>query len=196
MYCTTALFTAAVVFVAICCITGPVDSYYLDLRQPADEMIDLIKRNDVNIEDLFTIDKRYTKAQDTAIEICTGECMFIERLAYGDCYQLCHWTGQGPSPWVAFYRSREAERAAKDRDKLAQGSMMRSGRLSGRRSSRGFDQGRSSGGQLSPESTRIALQRRKLAQSQARNRFVDQGRPSNRRRLRMSLIPRYKDYDY
>jgi len=187
----------SVIIVALCCLTCPVQSYYVDLRQPADDMIEMIKRNEVNLEDLITVDKRYTQAQDSAIEFCTGECMYNERLPYGECYDLCHWTGQGPSPWVAFYRARETERATKDRDQLLQGSMMRSGSPTRGKSSRRFDQRSSRGGQILQKSARVALQRRKLAQKQARMKVGDDGELSgaNRRRLRMLMIPRYVDYD-
>lgn len=44
-------------------------------------------------------DKRYTDTQERASSFCTGLCMYEERLAYSDCFDLCNWNGRSPSPW-------------------------------------------------------------------------------------------------
>lgn len=45
-------------------------------------------------------DKRYTDYQENASAFCTGMCMFEERKPYSECFDLCNWTGHGPSPWA------------------------------------------------------------------------------------------------
>jgi hypothetical protein len=67
------------------CVMSSVDGYYL----PADSTGNDLSR-----------DKRYTDYQERASAFCTGVCMFEERKPYTDCFDLCNWTGTGPSPWI------------------------------------------------------------------------------------------------
>jgi len=52
-------------------------------------------------------DKRYTDSQDRASAFCTGMCMYEQRKAYSDCYDLCNWNGRSPNPWAKLERTSE-----------------------------------------------------------------------------------------
>jgi len=70
-------------------------------------------------------DKRYTETQDRASSFCTGMCMYDQRKAYGDCYDLCNWNGKGVSPWSKLENRSPKFEVDNEKDNMAQ--MMRSG---------------------------------------------------------------------
>jgi len=70
--------------------------------------------------------KRYTETQDRASSFCTGMCMYEQRKAYSDCYDLCNWTGKGASPWSRLdNKSTKFDSDVVEKENMAQ--MMRTG---------------------------------------------------------------------
>jgi len=70
-------------------------------------------------------DKRYTETQDRASSFCTGMCMYEQRKAYGDCYDLCNWNGKGASPWSKL--ENKSPKFDADQENQNLGNLMRSG---------------------------------------------------------------------
>jgi hypothetical protein len=75
-------------------------------------------------------DKRYTDTQERASSFCTGLCMYEERLAYSDCFDLCNWNGRSPSPWGKLDKLKNAKDFPENNtpDKMA--AFMRTGGVS------------------------------------------------------------------
>lgn len=70
-------------------------------------------------------DKRYTDTQERASSFCTGLCMYEERRAYSDCFDLCNWNGRSPSPWVQLDKARNQKESENSVENY--GSMIRMG---------------------------------------------------------------------
>lgn len=56
--------------------------------------------------------KRYSDYQENALAICCGECMYRLRTTYSVCYDLCNWTGRGPSPWQRYVNRQQQQHAS------------------------------------------------------------------------------------
>lgn len=79
--------------------------------------------------------KRYTDSQDRASAFCTGMCMYEQRKAYSDCYDLCNWNGRGASPWIKLDQMTESSNtgnAGGENSVANMQSLMRSGAGGGR----------------------------------------------------------------
>jgi len=115
------------------------DAYYL--REPVYDY------GDANLER----GKRYTETQDRASSFCTGMCMYEERKAYSDCFDLCNWHGQGPSPWVKLDHQKDMDGGDNSVDSMK--TMFRSG------SGGGGVGGKGKGGDKSKAKTKGGMKR-------------------------------------
>lgn len=113
----------SILAIVMASVLPPGSSYYIP-----DSGDDVVKR----AMDLVR-DKRYTDTQERASSFCTGLCMYEERKAYGDCFDLCNWNGRGQSPWAQVDKGRKDSENSVD----ALASMYRTGGNKGKGADRG-----------------------------------------------------------